>query len=197
MTSRLTINTRGQSFELEQGRPSTPGVKSFELTMSTQKYHVHGFLEHNANIKFSLTKTLQEYIYKSIDKIKFINIRLQTAYLLHHGEYAEGIQAPTENARKEFKHRWRICQIMVICGTKNRLRMRRKYLNGFGECAERIYAYMEKTQKGSWRIRYKSVNISVNNNKNSKYFQIHTYYTIWDGLSEKTISRYCPFKGEK
>ncbi len=52
--------------------------------MSTQKYHVHSFLEHNANIKFSLTKTLQEYIYKSIDKIIFINIRLQTAYLLHY-----------------------------------------------------------------------------------------------------------------
>jgi hypothetical protein len=35
---------------------------------------------------------------------------------------------------------------------KNRLRMRGKYLNVLGECAERIYASMEKTQKGSWRI---------------------------------------------
>jgi hypothetical protein len=35
---------------------------------------------------------------------------------------------------------------------KNRLRMRGKYLNVVGECAERIYASMEKTQKGSWRI---------------------------------------------
>jgi len=35
---------------------------------------------------------------------------------------------------------------------KNRLRMRGKYLNVFGECAESIYASMEKTQKGSWRI---------------------------------------------
>jgi hypothetical protein len=51
MTSKLTISTRGQSFELEQGRPSTSEVKSFELTISTQKYHVHRFLEHNANIK--------------------------------------------------------------------------------------------------------------------------------------------------
>ncbi len=40
----------------------------------------------------------------------------------------------------------------VICGTQNRLRMHGKYLNVFGEYAERIYAYMEKTQKGSWRI---------------------------------------------
>jgi hypothetical protein len=32
---------------------------------------------------------------------------------------------------------------------KNRLRMRGKYLNVFGECAERIYASMEKTQKDS------------------------------------------------
>ncbi len=31
---------------------------------------------------------------------------------------------------------------------KNRLRMRGKYSNVFGECAERIYASMEKTQKG-------------------------------------------------
>jgi hypothetical protein len=30
--------------------------------------------------------------------------------------------------------------------------MRGKYLNVFGECAERIYASMEKTQKGSWCI---------------------------------------------
>jgi hypothetical protein len=35
---------------------------------------------------------------------------------------------------------------------KNRLRMRGKYLDVFGECAERIYASMEKTQKGSLRI---------------------------------------------
>jgi hypothetical protein len=35
---------------------------------------------------------------------------------------------------------------------KNRLRMRGKYLNRFGECAERIYASMEKTPKVSWRI---------------------------------------------
>ncbi len=30
--------------------------------------------------------------------------------------------------------------------------LRGKYLNVFGECAERIYAHMEKTQKDSWRI---------------------------------------------
>ena len=35
---------------------------------------------------------------------------------------------------------------------KNHLRMRGKYLNVFGEYAESIYASMEKTQKGSWRI---------------------------------------------
>jgi hypothetical protein len=35
---------------------------------------------------------------------------------------------------------------------KNRLSMRGNYLNVFGECAERIYASMEKTQKDSWRI---------------------------------------------
>jgi hypothetical protein len=40
----------------------------------------------------------------------------------------------------------------VICGAQNRLRMRGKYLTVFGIYAERIYAYMEKTQSGSWRI---------------------------------------------
>jgi hypothetical protein len=29
---------------------------------------------------------------------------------------------------------------------------------------------------------------------NFKNFQIPSVYTIWDGLSLKTISRYCPFK---
>ncbi len=29
---------------------------------------------------------------------------------------------------------------------------------------------------------------------NFKIFQIPSVYTIWDGLSLKTISRYCPFK---
>jgi hypothetical protein len=78
--------------------------------------------------------------------------------------------------------------------------MRGKYLNVFGECAERIYVYMEKTQKGSWHIlqyakRYRSVNISVNNNTNLKKKFICTYYTIWDGLSKKTS--HCPFNREK
>ncbi len=41
--------------------------------------------------------------------------------------------------------------------------------------------------------RCKSVNISENNNTNYKFFQILANYTIWDGLSQKTISRYCPF----
>jgi hypothetical protein len=50
---------------------------------------------------------------------------------------------------------------------KNRLRMRGNYLNVFGECAERIYASMEKTQKGSkYAKTCKSVNISENNNTN-------------------------------
>jgi hypothetical protein len=29
---------------------------------------------------------------------------------------------------------------------------------------------------------------------NFKFFWILSIYTIWDGLSLKTISRYCPFK---
>ncbi len=42
--------------------------------------------------------------------------------------------------------------------------------------------------------RHKSVYISVNNNANFKKFWILSILTIWDGLNQKTISRYCPFK---
>ena len=62
---------------------------------------------------------------------------------------------------------------------KNRLRMRGKYLKVFGECAESIYASMEKTQKAlgvfsKYAKRCKSVNISENNNTNKIFFQILT-----------------------
>ncbi len=42
--------------------------------------------------------------------------------------------------------------------------------------------------------RHKSAYISDNNNTNLKFFYVLSIYTRWDGLSEKTISRYCPFK---
>jgi hypothetical protein len=44
---------------------------------------------------------------------------------------------------------WRKWQLGVICGTQNHLRIPGKYLNAFGEYAERIYAYIEKTQRDS------------------------------------------------
>ncbi len=43
----------------------------------------------------------------------------------------------SENTRKVFKRLWRKWQIGVICGTQNHLRIRGKYLNVFGEYAER------------------------------------------------------------
>jgi hypothetical protein len=91
---------------------------------------------------------------------------------------------------------WRKWKIGVICGTQNHLRIHGKYLNAFGEYTERIYAYMEKTQRNSWRIRrIKGVFLSVNNHTNVKFFYILSTYIIWDRLSQKTISRYCPFQG--
>jgi hypothetical protein len=42
--------------------------------------------------------------------------------------------------------------------------------------------------------RYKSFYISVNNNTNLNLFKILSNYIIWNRLSQKTISRYCPFK---
>ena len=41
--------------------------------------------------------------------------------------------------------------------------------------------------------RHKSAYISVNNNTNLKKIYILSIYTIWERLSQKTISRYCPF----
>jgi hypothetical protein len=38
------------------------------------------------------------------------------------------------------------------------------------------------------------VYIFVNNNTNLNFLKILSNYTIWDRLSQKTISRYCPFK---
>ncbi len=42
--------------------------------------------------------------------------------------------------------------------------------------------------------RHKSLYIFVNNNTNFNFLKILSNYTIWDWLSQKTISRYCPFK---
>jgi hypothetical protein len=78
------------------------------------------------------------------------------------------------------------------------------------ECAESIQTHSENTRKEfmrPWRRRketlgvfslcakrYKSVYISVINNTNVNLFKILSNYIIWDRLSQKTISRYCPFK---
>jgi hypothetical protein len=43
-------------------------------------------------------------------------------------------------------------------------------------------------------ISTESVDISVNNNMHFNKIEILSIYTIWDRLSLKTISRYCPFK---
>jgi hypothetical protein len=56
-----------------------------------------------------------------------------------------------------------------------------------------LYAYTMNTLNGD--ISTKSMNISVNNNTNNIFFlSFQTTYTIWDGFSQKTISRYCPLK---
>ncbi len=60
---------------------------------------------------------------------------------------------------------------------------------------ELLYAYTETTLNGE--IYTLSVNISVKNNTNLKFFLIISIQTIWDGLRQKTISRYCPFNAYK
>jgi hypothetical protein len=57
----------------------------------------------------------------------------------------------------------------IVNSTQNRLQIIEKYLNVFGEYTERIYAYMEKTQRDSWHIllirqeTHKTAHISINN----------------------------------
>ncbi len=116
-----------------------------------------------------------------------------------------------ENARKISKHIQRILgkhlSVLFMENIANwDVRIRGKYLNIFGEYAERIYAYMEKTQRDSWRIlliakRRKSVYISVIffNNKTNFNFFIYSFYLHYMGwiktknhltlLSLRTTSR--------
>jgi hypothetical protein len=80
-------------------------------------------------------------------------------------------------------------------------RIRRIRRKNHGEDAKRFLAFSPNTPRPGHKSAnisvnngHKSANISVNNNTNLKIFLIHTNYTIWDGLSQKTISRYCPFQ---
>ncbi len=66
----------------------------------------------------------------------------------------------------------------VVCGTQSRLRIHGKNLCVHGENAN----------------RYKTGDILVINGPTWKIFYIITFYTKWVRLSQKTISRYCPFK---
>ncbi len=47
---------------------------------------------------------------------------------------------------------------------------------------------------GEYAKRHKSVYISVNNNTKFNFLKILFIFTICNGLSQKTISRYCPFE---
>ena len=74
------------------------------------------------------------------------------SYTLDSGEQFINIIFWISLEKKYSMRIWRQLQIWVICGTQNHLRIFGKYLNAFGEYAEKIYAYMEKTQRDSWRI---------------------------------------------
>jgi hypothetical protein len=69
-------------------------------------------------------------------------------------------------------------EFRVVCGAQSRLRI----------CGRNLCVHGEDAR------RHKTVYISVHYNKNFKFFKILSIYTIWDGLSLKTISRYCHFK---
>ena len=50
---------------------------------------------------------------------------------------------------------------------------------------------------GEYTKRHKSVYISVNNHTNFYFLKILFINTVWNGLSQKNIPRYCPFKGPR
>jgi hypothetical protein len=109
-------------------------------------FYLHPYIEFDFSIRFRLTV-------RDPSNQEYFSLRSLHSFCVP-GEYAESILVPTENARKVFKRlrRMRGKYLSGYLRYKNRLRMRGKYLNVFGECAERIYASMEKTQKGSLRI---------------------------------------------
>ncbi len=67
-------------------------------------------------------------------------------------------------------------------------RKRGKNLCVHGEDAKRLLAYQENTPRDIKMFISQLIKIRIKKNLYS------FFYTIWDGLSLKTISRYCPFK---
>ena len=104
--------------------------------------------------------------------------KMRGKYLSVDGEYVnQGYLRYTKsspNTRKVFKRSWRI---------------RGKNLCVHGEDARTLGVFSQ------YAMRHKSVYIFVNNNNtNFNFLKILSNYTLWDRLSQKTISRYCPFK---
>ncbi len=83
----------------------------------------------------------------------------------------ESIYAPMGNARKVSKRIWRL---------------RRKFLSVYGEYGNLGLFAVHKIVSECAE--------SINNNTNLNLFKILFNYIIWNRLSQKTISRYCPFK---
>jgi hypothetical protein len=110
-------------------------------------------------------------------------------YLSVLGKCTESIKAYMENTANVGL--FAVLKIVSECAESfNRIRRKRgKNLCVYGKHAKSLSAYFSYYAK-----RHKSVYISVNNNTNFKISQILSLYTIWDGLRQKTISRYCPFK---
>ncbi len=122
----------------------------------------------------------------------------------------ESIYAPMGNARKVSKRIRRLRRkYLSVYGEYGNLGLFAVH-KIVSECAESISTHSENAWKEymrTWRRRketlgvfslyakrYKSLYISVNNNTNLNLFKILSNYIIWDRLSQKTISRYCPFK---
>jgi hypothetical protein len=109
-------------------------------------------------------------------------------YLSVKGECVRSISAYSENAWKLFKHKRRNDAAKSSPNTQKVLTIFKKTM--------RIW----RTHKSSQRIlllrqvTLQCFCISVNNNMNFNKFLSRSIYSIWDGLSLKTISRYFPLR---
>ncbi len=95
---------------------------------------------------------------------------------------------------KYFKRIWKIRRMQGCLRCRKSSPNMRKVLPVFREYADRIYAYLEKslcacsltTPRGIKLFKSQLIIIRI-----LKFCLILSIYTKWDGLSQKTISRYC------
>ncbi len=137
-------------------------------------------------ISFCVFFSLSAYSENTRKVFKYL-WRMRRKYLSVFGDYAESIYAYMEKMANWGYLRYTKSSLNTWKVFKRIRRIRGKNLCVSGEDVKGLLTYSPNTPKD------KSVFISVNNNTSVKFFYILSIYIKWDRLSQKTISRYCPF----